>query len=886
MIYCRVMNRCIPITALVLLSFFKAHSGSKDSLQTALIHFNSSQYEKALPEFMALSVRFEKAKNWENFTLCQIKLADMIRAYGGLNLSIQLLEQNEKKILANLKPNHPNLSANFIAKAEAWYLLRKNDLFKQAILKSISIKKEFYGGSTNLLAEDYWQMCRFYLNRRPRDSAEYWGQKALKLAKTNKGNFKYLLPNIYNSLGYFIHTEQPRPANFKLSRCYFDSALKLVLAQPIQDRISKGRICHNIGNSFNDAIGHGKPQESFKTAIKYYDQSIKIFKVFGSPTELASIEWVKAVAYERIDGLLHPKHFQDSSIHHFQNGIKYLMPDFHPKNDKEVPTTYLTINDNELLTFINRKGRHLLMWSKNPKDLVNTWHHFFYYAKFYRWVLSRTSSENESVDWNALYDGNTYNLLAETSFQLFKQTNDIKYIYQSYSSTSLAKYASLNKVDFESKSVSNANQYVLQKEYEIVQRNLKRNIRNLDWNLFISLIEIKNNKASKPVVNFDPRKKLLTGSFSITDIQKKALDKNTALLDFYTFGYKIQILAITKNEVIPVEGKLPVGFEKDIRAFIANKGGLTPKAYALAASKIYKHVLDSTLRKLPKEINRLIISPDNYLQQLPWDGLVKDTAVTDSYKNLDYLLNHYTISVVLSPALLLKPSKIYESPFFGIAPGFEDSKKFTTIPFSTNLVKEKALTWNGEMIKTNQWLTAKKGIKIFHLATHITIDSKYPYRSSLFLSDQDSVTIGQFTGKQMNIQLAVLNGCQTGIGQFKTGEGTISFARAFFRNGAQSVLMSLWNVDDMATANVLKYFYENIQENLPLDKSLRNAKLEYLKNARTDEEANPFYWAGLSITGKTDPIDYQSHDYRWSLSIFAILCVGAGGVWLKKKVFA
>jgi len=79
--------------------------------------------------------------------------------------------------------------------------------------------------------------------------------------------------------------------------------------------------------------------------------------------------------------------------------------------------------------------------------------------------------------------------------------------------------------------------------------------------------------------------------------------------------------------------------------------------------------------------------------------------------------------------------------------------------------------------------------------------------------------------------------------------------------GVSSIIMTLWSVDDKATADILSEFYSQMEDGNHLDTSLRNAKLDFLANVASDELANPYYWAGLQLTGNTDPL-FKTIHYR------------------------
>ena len=90
--------------------------------------------------------------------------------------------------------------------------------------------------------------------------------------------------------------------------------------------------------------------------------------------------------------------------------------------------------------------------------------------------------------------------------------------------------------------------------------------------------------------------------------------------------------------------------------------------------------------------------------------------------------------------------------------------------------------------------------------------------------------------------LVVLSACQTGLGK-NFDVGTIGMARAWQRAGASNIVMSLWNIDDIATSHLMKYFIELAGSN-PTDVAMQLA----MQQAR-DINPNPAYWAGFAVFG-------------------------------------
>jgi CHAT domain-containing protein len=97
-------------------------------------------------------------------------------------------------------------------------------------------------------------------------------------------------------------------------------------------------------------------------------------------------------------------------------------------------------------------------------------------------------------------------------------------------------------------------------------------------------------------------------------------------------------------------------------------------------------------------------------------------------------------------------------------------------------------------------------------------------------------------------ELVVLSACQTGLGKEVKGEGLVSLTRGFMYAGAPRVVVSLWSVDDRATAELMVRFYRGmLQEKLRPAAALRAAQVSLMKEHGWE---SPFYWAAFTLQGE------------------------------------
>jgi CHAT domain-containing protein len=143
-----------------------------------------------------------------------------------------------------------------------------------------------------------------------------------------------------------------------------------------------------------------------------------------------------------------------------------------------------------------------------------------------------------------------------------------------------------------------------------------------------------------------------------------------------------------------------------------------------------------------------------------------------------------------------------------------------------------------------------------HFATHGLLDTERPGLSGLVLSQIDEkkqpqdgfLRVNDIYNTRLSAELVVLSACQTGLGKEVRGEGLMGLTRAFLYAGAPRVVVSLWNVNDRATAELMAGFYRRMlrQSKRPAA-ALREAQLELRKQQRW---ASPYYWAAFVQHGE------------------------------------
>jgi CHAT domain-containing protein len=101
-------------------------------------------------------------------------------------------------------------------------------------------------------------------------------------------------------------------------------------------------------------------------------------------------------------------------------------------------------------------------------------------------------------------------------------------------------------------------------------------------------------------------------------------------------------------------------------------------------------------------------------------------------------------------------------------------------------------------------------------------------------------------------KLVVLSACETGVGKVTNGDGVYGLRRSLVIAGAESLVMSMWQVDDFATKELMSGFYKRLAHHEPRSAALRETQLELLAKKAY---SHPFYWAAFLPAGATTPLE-------------------------------
>lgn len=373
-------------------------------------------------------------------------------------------------------------------------------------------------------------------------------------------------------------------------------------------------------------------------------------------------------------------------------------------------------------------------------------------------------------------------------------------------------------------------------------------------------------------------------SLSLPQAQR-LLEEGTLLLEYFLGEERSYLWAVTPTTVrfvsnLPgrerIEGVARQAYNRITKSHLQTEQIAARQAAERLSQMVLKPVADLLDRP------RLVVVPHGALQAIPFaalprpDGtdrpLIVDHEIVSlpsvsvlaalRSKRADHPSARGLLAVVADPVLGADDKRL---PAFRPAVAADRNPTLPRLPYAQREAQEILdLAGPGRVLSASGFEASRKliqsgrlsGYRILHFATHGLFDDLHPELSALALSafDPSGRPIdGQFRAYEVSsldlrADLVVLSACRTALGREVGGEGMVGLTQGFLYAGASRLIVSLWDVDDRSTSELMKRFYTGLLlEKLPPAEALRRAQVSLWKETRWH---SPFYWAGFVLEGE------------------------------------
>ncbi len=559
------------------------------------------------------------------------------------------------------------------------------------------------------------------------------------------------------------------------------------------------------------------------------------------------------------------------------------------------------------------------------EDLVNSYEAYQMAIETLNHMKLAMSNEDSRVFATSQILG-IYNEATFVGKMLFDLTGDFKYLEQSFmfteTSKSFALYSEIK--DVEAMQFSDLPEEIKQLEsrfmgeiqaYEellyIEQINVDSDsslIESLNETLFHLkddyeelMLEIEQNYENYYALKYNPK------FITLKEVQKK-LAYRDALIEYVLSDTLLITYVIDRKGINVFSQEIGPEFAEECLEYyllLNNQnfsGGVHEnyRKYVNLGNKFYKILVEPCLAFTDRK--NFTIVPDGAITYVPFEGLITRNTDTEyiNYLDLPYLIHDYSIGYSHSSTLLFGErykSKSTEDKVLAFAPIYEnpldrmDTAQYRQIDENTDnlfplagTIKEvqsinatvPSKVYINEMATEANFKKYAADYNVLHLAMHTIMKDDAPLYSMLaFTNVNNTDTIEdnklfayEIYNMKLNAQMAVLSSCSSGFGKMQKGEGMMSLARGFIYAGCPSIIMTLWQVADKSSSELMTSFYKYLKRGKSKQEAMRLAKIDYLATA-DDLTSNPYFWSGFVVLGDGSPI-YRKTGFAYWLIVIVV----------------
>ncbi len=592
------------------------------------------------------------------------------------------------------------------------------------------------------------------------------------------------------------------------------------------------------------------------------------------------------------------------ALHYYQQAIIQLAPSFSDTAIEKNPQQFLGLqNSFDLFNALVAKARALRQAAADSVSTQPLTMAFDSYIAAIRLVkqVEKTFSSDEARLFLGKNVAGAYQELVSLALQLYKQSHQAVFLQQAFGYAEDSKasvlQAGLQQVQLEK--IAGLPTDLIRDE-----KNLRATIARLqvalnaeaDSSKSVSLqkmilddeikqAQVQDQLEKNPkyhALRFDSR------DISLDSLQKVTLNEREALISYYFLADSLVCFYITREgagfSIVPQADSIRHSILR-FRTQLSDPDLRSNALISQAGARFFAQLLAPCYPAI-RDKKHLIIIPHQEINFLPFEVLI------DPEKN-DYLLNKFAISYHYTANFLQNETPdTHAYSVLALAPfahtSFSDSLPVLAASGDEIAGLKGKLLIDSQATK-QQFLANAATYPVIHLATHAVANDADPLQSYIeFYASRDATDRPHrlyepeiYQLDLQNTRLIILSACETGSGKLINSEGIMSLSRAFSYAGCKSVITSLWQADDVATAFIGNRLHYYLKKGYEKDEALRMAKLDYISSDQVQpQHKTPAYWAPLLLIGDVSAVSESSHWLFWL--VLGVVILTATGIVIKK----
>jgi CHAT domain-containing protein len=358
------------------------------------------------------------------------------------------------------------------------------------------------------------------------------------------------------------------------------------------------------------------------------------------------------------------------------------------------------------------------------------------------------------------------------------------------------------------------------------------------YNEFLAKVR-KENKEQASLMNVEP--------LTLKQLQE-LLEPGVTVLEYFVTEQRVLLWIVEKDRLqfvtVPIGRKELISKVAALRDSVFQLGA--KDKFRVSSEELYKLLIEPALQRVRGK--DLVVIPHDVLHYLPFQALVSPGG--------KYLIQDYPIYYLSSASLMQfthekrraggERALVMGNPSLGdeaynLRFAEREAKEVA------NVYPKSAVYLRAEASKSRA-ITLSPQYDMLHFAVHAELNEEDPMSSALLLAgdgkDDGRLKVGEIFSLNLKAGLVVLSACETGLGKLSNGDDLVGLTRAFIYAGTPSIITTLWKVNDRASYELMREFYQHLKSSKKVE-ALRQAQLTTMK-----EFPEPFYWAAYELTGE------------------------------------
>lgn len=350
---------------------------------------------------------------------------------------------------------------------------------------------------------------------------------------------------------------------------------------------------------------------------------------------------------------------------------------------------------------------------------------------------------------------------------------------------------------------------------------------------------------------------------------RKSMGRGVVALEYFVTDKETLLLVITR-EGVQTSSVIPISraeltdrlreFREEVNTAPSPGEEATRALQARALGKELYDLLIAPVEEYLQTASHLVIVPSDVLFYLPFGALFRCPGCGTKRElwGGEYLIGRYSISYAPSLASLYWPFKhrgdgvYYQALVVGNPTGDLEYAGEEAQGIASLFPRAELVVGDAGTKDTVLGLIGGGNYDVIHLATHGEFDRELPLASRVYFNQWEPLYAGEMLGLGLRgCELVVLSACQTGLPPEVTqelvlGDELQGLSQALFVAGTPSALLTLWNVNDQSTRQLMEKMYKELMGGVPKGEALRRAQLSLLRNTMY---RHPYFWAPFVLYG-------------------------------------